>query len=139
MGISLDLKKAHISRFHGDLCAVYTWINEERAMVLVPWRRAGAPWYVVMEPAAYKYDDPRYLATQCKKACEVLGLEPSTPNWVRVATIIHDGLPDLVSMPSAPPITYSKAAYGNMAITAEGKTVAAEEIRVPEQAGATYG
>lgn len=139
MGVSIDLKKAHLSRFHGDICAVYTWIDDDRALVLVPWRRAGAPWYIVKENAAYKYDDPAYLAQQCAKACNVLGLEPSKMNWVRVATIIHEGLPDLCSMPSSPPIEYGPAAYGHMQITTEGKVVASDELRLPVNSGAAYG
>jgi hypothetical protein len=139
MGITIDLKKAHLSRFHGDLCAVYTWVNEERALVLVPWRRKGAPWYIVMENVAYKYDDPEYLATQCQIACEHMGMEPTTANWVRVATIINEGLPDLIKMPDAPPQQFSAASYGAHSMTADGETVAQEDIRVPINEGVTYG
>jgi hypothetical protein len=138
MGVSLDLHKAHLSRQHGDLLAIFTWVNDERAMVLLPSRRMGSPWYVVMESAAFKYDDPGYLARQCVTACNVLGMEPSRPNWVRVATIIHEGLPDLIKMPSAPPATYLSGSYGRMELRADGKAIAGEDIRL-EAEGATYG
>ncbi len=75
MPATLDLRKAHATRQHGDLLAIFTWINDERAMVLVPAYRPGAPWYVVAESASFRYDDPKYVALQCVKACEVLIVE----------------------------------------------------------------
>ena len=110
--VSLDLNKAHLHRQHGDLIVIYTWVNDERAMVLIPTYRKGAAWYIVCESAAWKYDNPRYLAEQSKKAAEVLGMEPSTNNWYKLATVIHDGLPDLCAMPSEPPGQLSKATFG---------------------------
>lgn len=138
MGVTLDLRRAHLSRHHGDILAIYTWVNDERALVLMPAFRKGAPWYIVCESAAFKYDDPTYLATQCVKACEVLGLEPSRANWVRVASIIHEGLPDLIRMPSAPPAEYLRGSMGSMELRADGQTIAGEDIRI-EREGATYG
>jgi len=138
MGVSLDLSKAFMSRQHGDITAIYTWVNDERALVLVPTFRSGAPWYVVMESAAFKYDDATYLARQCVTACNVLGLEPSRPNWVRVASIINEGLPDLIRMPSAPPTEYMRSSMGHMELRVDGQTVAGEDIRI-EKEGATYG
>lgn len=138
MPASLDLRRAHLHRRHGDLLAVYTWVNDERAMVLLPAFRPGAPWYIVLESAAFKYDDPAYLARQCVTACDVLGIEPSRPNWVRVAGIIHDGLPDLVKMPSAPPAEFHRGSYGEMTLRADGQVLAQQDIRI-EREGATYG
>ena len=80
MPACIDLRKSHLHRRHGDLLAIYTWINGERALVLIPSLRPKAPWYVVMESAAYLYDHPSYLARMCVKACEVLGIEPSRAN-----------------------------------------------------------
>lgn len=138
MGAKIDTRKAHLTRYHGDIAAVYTWINDERALVLVPHRRPGAPWYVVMEGAAYKYDDPAYLARQCAVACDVLGLEPSRPNWVRIATIINEGLPDLTRMPSAPLPEYLRGNFGRMAIKADGQMIAEQDIKI-EREGVEYG
>jgi hypothetical protein len=138
MAASIDLRKAHLSRFHGDLMAVYSWIDDERALFLIPHLRKGAPWYIVKESAAYKYDDPKYMARQCAVACDVLGMEPSRPNWVRVASIIHEGLPDLVSMPSAPLPEFHKASYGQVLLREDGKAIGGEEIRLPVE-GASYG
>jgi hypothetical protein len=138
MGVTLDLRRAHLSRYHGDILAIYTWVNDERALVLMPAFRKGAPWYIVCESAAFKYDAPTYLATQCVKACEVLGLEPSRANWVRVASIIHEGLPDLIRMPSAPPAEYLRGSMGAMELRADGQVIAGDDIRI-EREGATYG
>jgi hypothetical protein len=138
MGVSLDLRKSFMSRQHGDITAVYTWVNDERALVLIPTFRKGAPWYIVMESAAFKYDAPAYLARQCATACDVLGLEPSKVNWVRLATIINEGLPDLVRMPSAPPPELMRASVGRMELRADGQPIAGEDIRL-ETEGVSYG
>lgn len=139
MPATLDLSRAHLWRQHGDLLAVYTWMDDERALILIPAFRKGAPWYVVKESAAFKYDDVGYLAQQSAKACDVLGIEPSRPNWSRVATIIHEGLPDLVRMPSAPLPERMRSGIGQMVVREDGKVVAGQDIRLDKQEGATYG
>jgi hypothetical protein len=138
MPATLNLCKAHATRQHGDLLAIFTWINEERAMVLVPAYRPGAPWYVVAESASFRYDNPRYVAAQCVKACEVLGIKPSKENWARVGRIIVDGLPDLVRMPSAPRPEYRPGSFGEMTLRADGKVLAQQDIRL-EREGVAYG
>ena len=45
-------------------------------------------------------------------ACTVLGIEPTAGNALRVATIIHEGLPDLIRMPG-PPLSPLGAALGD--------------------------
>jgi hypothetical protein len=143
MPATLDTRKAHLVRHHGDLVAIYTWINDERALVLVPRYRAGAAWFVVCESAAYTWDDsdPRNIGEVIRKstkACEVLGIEPTPWNCQRVASIIIDGLPDLISMPSAPGPEYYRGSFGRMELRADGTPIAAEDIRV-EKEGVTYG
>lgn len=138
MPASIDTRKAHLVRQHGDLFAIYTWVNDERALVLVPARRPGAPWYIVMESAAFRYDDTAYLARQCVKACDVLGIEPSRQNWVRVATIINEGLPDLVRMPSAPPAEQYAASFGRMELRADGDLILEDDVRLDKE-GVNYG
>lgn len=135
MGVSLDLAKAAFSRMHGDILAIYTWVNDERAMVLLPAHRSvGSPWYIVCESAAFKYDDPRYLAKQSAKAAEVLGMAESQSTWVRIATIIHEGLPDLIRMPSAPIDRKLGASRGQMTMLEDGKPIASEDIRFEKDA-----
>lgn len=138
MGASLDLNKAHRTRQHGDLLAVYTWVNDERALVLIPAYRKNAAWYIVLESAAYKYDNPEYLARQCRIAAEVLGMEPSPNNWFKLANVIIEGLPDLIEMPSEPEALLSRATFGEMKLLENGKLIAGEEIRMPVESGASY-
>jgi len=128
--ISLDTNKAHLVRQHRDITAVFTWVNDERAMVLLPSFRKNAPWYVVMESAAYKYDNPRYLARQSAIAAEVLGMDESTTTWGRIASIIHDGLPDLIRMPSAPDPEFHLASIGHMVLRADGEVIGGQDIRL---------
>lgn len=137
--VSLDLSKAHGHHQYGDLLAIYTWVNDERALVLLPAYRNTTGWYIVCESAAYKYDDNEYLKRQCMKAAEVLGMEPSPNNWFKLAKVIHDGLPELIAMPSAPDQKLSRATYGEMKLLENGKILAGEEIRVPVGGGVSYG
>lgn len=140
MAIQLDPRKAHCVRQHGDVLAIYTWVNDERALVLMPARRAqGSPWFIVCESAAWKYDDPQYLAQQGRKAAEVLGMDETTSTWYRIAKIIHEGLPDLIRMPSAPPLDLGQA-IGEMKLMADGELVGGDEIRLEKDEGAlAYG
>lgn len=142
MGISIDLRKSHLHRKHGDLLAVYTWVNDARALVLIPHMRKGAPWYIVEESAAYLWDDTQpgtsaLVAKKAMHACDVLGIEPTAQNAVRVASIIIDGLPDLIRMPAAPEKEHHQASYGQLLLREDGRAIAGEEIRV-EKEGATY-
>lgn len=139
MGANLDLSKAFLTRQHGDLMAVYTWVDDERSLVLIPAYRKGSAWYILKESAAYKYDDDYYLARQCRTAAEVLGMEPSPNNWFKLASIIIEGLPDLLEMPSAPEREMMRAAIGEMQLRADGALMAQEEIRLEKATGAEYG
>lgn len=127
MGASLNIKNAFKAHQIGEIVYLLTWVNDERALVLMT-RRPKAPWFVVCESAAYKYDDPRYLAMQARKAAEVLGLEYSTGAWYKIAKIIHDGLPDLIRMPSAPATEFDKA-FGQMTLKGDGQVLKQEEMR----------
>ncbi len=142
MSATIDLSKAHLSRVHGDITVIFSWINDERAMVLVPHLRKGAPWFVVMESAAYTWDDEdanniHIVVKKATKACEVLGIDPSPHNCRRIAGLVIDGLPDLIRMPSSPPVEYYKTSFGNMELRADGHVIAAEDIRI-EKEGASY-
>lgn len=138
--LSLDLNKAHLHRQHGDLIVIYTWCDDERAMVLIPAYRKGAAWYIIKDSAAYKYEQSRaYLAKQCAIAADVLGMEPSPNNWMKLATVILDGIPDLIEMPSAPPAEMMREAIGEMHLLADGVKIGGEEIRLESESGAMYG
>lgn len=143
MPATIDTRKAHLTRQHGDITAIFTWVNDERAMVMVPTFRAGAPWFIVMESAAFTWDDENSrnvpeVVRKSMKACEVLGIEPTPTNCRRIAGIVIDALPDLIRMPSSPPKEYHRASFGHMELRADGQALAGEDIRV-EKEGVTYG
>lgn len=127
MGASINIKNAHAAHQYGELIAILTWVNDERALVLMT-GKPKSPWFIVCESASFKYDDERYLAAQSRKAAEVLGLEYSTGAWFKIAKIIHDGLPDLIRMPSAPATEFAKA-FGEMTLKGDGQVLKQEEMR----------
>jgi len=129
MGATLDPRKAHLVRQHGDIIAIYTWVNDERALVLMPaHRKPGSPWFVVCESAAYRYDNPHYLAQQAKKAAEVIGMGETQAAWFKIATIIIEGLGDLIRMPSAPEKELMSAPIGHMEIREDGELMTGRDI-----------
>lgn len=139
MAISLDPRKAHSARVYGDVLCILTWVNDERAIVLMPAkRRHGAPWWILCESAAYKYDEPEYLARAARKAAQVMGLDETTSTWFRIAEIIMNNLMDLIRMPSAPDPEKAKHAIGEMKLMANGELLAGQEIR-PDIEAPTYG
>lgn len=139
MPACIDLEKVHLKRQHGDLLAIYTWIDGERALVIMPAYRVKSPWFVVMESAAYLYDDPRYMAKRCPEAVRFMGMEDNKANWIRLATIINEGLPDLVQMPSEPEWHKAKArVVGATTLTADGQVIKQGDLTVEKQSGAEY-
>lgn len=139
MGAQLDPRKAHKAFVVGDILAILTWVNDERALVLMPAHRAqGAPWFVICESAAYKYDSPEYLARQAAKAAEVMGMDETTKTWYRIADLIMNYLPDLIRMPFAPEPEKMNAAIGEMKLMADGQLLAGSEIRMDKEVP-TYG
>ncbi len=143
MGVSLDLRKAHLSRQYGDITAIFSWINEERALFLIPSFRKGAPWFIVMEPAAHSWrdDNPANIQTAVAKgvkACDVLGIEPSPINVRRIVGIVNDSIADLVRMPSSPPVEYLTPSFGTMQLRGDGQELANRPILIEKQ-GTQYG
>jgi len=139
MSVQLDPRKAHKAHIVGDILVILTWVNDERALVLMPAHRAqGSPWFIICESAAYKYDNPNYLAQQSAQAARVMGMDETTSTWYRVADLILNYLPDLIRMPSAPEPEKMSHAIGEMKLMADGQLVKGEEIRL-EKEGVTYG
>ena len=148
MALELDLRKAHSSRVHGDIVAVLTWVNDARALVLLPAMRKDAGWYIVEESAAYLWNinaidqHERHAALdhanrQAYNACDMLRIEPSKRNRARIITIVTDVMPDLLRMPSAPDAEMIQGALGEMKLMADGKQVGGQDIRL-EKEGVTY-
>lgn len=138
-GITLDTTNCHLIRQHGDIIAAYTWLNDERSLVLIPYRRKGAPFFIVPESRAFEYEDPQQLARSAHMACEVMGMEASRPNWYRIAKIIDEGLPDLIRMPHAKPKEEAKGPnIGEAHLMADGQILHSDLI-TEEKQGMTYG
>lgn len=133
MATTIDTEKAYMSRQHGDITAIYTWVNDERALVLVPTFRKGAPWFIVCESAAYKYDSPFYIKKQGLKACKVLGMEPNDANSYRIGCIIDEGIPDLIRIPTQPEREVTGKKYGELKVMANGTQIGGEDIRVENE------
>lgn len=143
MGATLDLRKAHLSRHYGDLVAVFSWLDEARALFLIPRYRQRAPWFVVLEPAAHEWDDREgknvmQVIARAVKACDVLGIEATPRNARRIVGIVNDAIYELLRMPSSPPVEYQAGSIGSMLLRADGVPLAHEAIRLEDDAVATY-
>ena len=143
MAAEINTRNAHLVRQHRDITAIYSYVNDERALILTPSYRPGAPWFCVLESAAYSWDDsePRNIpqvVRKASKACEVLGLEPTAQNARRVAEIIIDGLPDLIRMPTAKEKEMRAESIGRMQLLADGEVLNEEDIRLEKDSGAEY-
>lgn len=109
---ALDLTRYHHKRKHGDITAVYTWFGEELrpALVLIPTHRQHhektTPCVIPLENA-WKWDehvgDPAGCARTCYAFAGYLGLDPlSSMTLQRIASIIRDGLGELLNIPPKP-------------------------------------
>lgn len=155
----IDTRKAHQTRRHGELTVILSWAHipapedpyaeqdEKRVMYLVATHRAGtkdtpgAPVYVIREANAHLYatsngQPTKALEQTAKHAAHVMGFVTDKA-WVKVATAILESVHELIAMPSAPPHEYLRGSVGRMILSADGKPIAGEDIRV-EKAGVEY-
>lgn len=133
---ALDLTRYWHKQQHGDITAYFTWYgeNDEPALVLVPTYRQHherAVPCVVPLANAWKWDetigDPRGCAQTCYKFADLLGLDKlSSMTCQRIASIIRDGLGDLVSIPPKP--TERRVAADVIITDASGRQRHAEVI-----------
>jgi len=142
MTTSIDLRKAHAHYVRGDLNIVFSWMNDTRAMFLIPVHRAKAPWFVISERAAFEWNDQDQnnridLVYRAGKACDVLGFEPNMANVNRIIGLVNNFMQEFLRMPSAQPPEKTAGTYGRMQLKADGQVVAEEDIRL-EKEGATY-
>ena len=70
-------------------------------------------------------------------ARSVLEIEPTAGNALRVATIIHEGLPELILMPG-PPLAPRGATLGEVALRVDGKPLSGATLHA-EHSGVHYG
>ena len=106
---AIDLTRYQFKRDVGDLTIYGTWVfNEDKdgtepCLVLIPrYRTRGFKPVVVALSAAFKYNDPRYLARVAGPFARSLGFEDGMTVANNIATAIHDHLLDLLKMPNDP-------------------------------------
>jgi hypothetical protein len=132
VSIVLGGPNARFQRVHGDIVASYQYVNDERAMCLWPkHRKSGVTPFIVCDSSAWKYDEPKYLAQQAKVACDLWGFDSS--HWYRIATIIHDGLEDLIRLPPAPEKIITGPSIGDASLILDGQKIAEREVRAGER------
>lgn len=106
---AIDLSRHHFVRHLGDLSIYGSWLfnsdqeAEEPCLVVVPrYQRTGFKPCVVALSAAYKYNDPRYLARVSWEFLNLLGFAQTPTEGHKIASLIHDHLGDLLTMPPSP-------------------------------------
>lgn len=106
---AIDLTRSAFWRDIGDLSIIGTWLyNEDQedtepCLVVIPrYRRVGFKPVVVALSAAFRYNNPRYLAQVAGVFATQLGFVDDLTNARRIATMIHDHLLDLLTMPLDP-------------------------------------
>ncbi len=106
---AIDLSRYQWKRDVHDLTAFGTWLwNEDQedtepAIVIIPrYRLNGAIPVCIALSAAFRYNDPRYLARSAGYFAKKLGFEDSIVTAHRIASLIDDCLGDLLKMPVDP-------------------------------------
>ena len=106
---AIDLSRHHFVRELSDLMIFGTWLynddqeDTEPCLVVIPrYRRDGFKPVVVALSAAYRYNNPRYLAHAASAFAQSLGYKNDLTQARKVATLIYDHLLDLLTMPLDP-------------------------------------
>lgn len=134
---AIDLTRYQFKRDLGDLSIYGTWLwnedqeNHEPALVVLSrYRPRGFKPCVVALSAAYKYNDPRYLAHIAGEFCTILGIEDSMSTAFNVASLIADHLGDLLTMRPNPTDTIVVA---DATISADGRRRSIEIVEYVSQ------
>ena len=108
---AIDLTRTHFRRDIGDLSVFGTWLfnndqeDTEPCLVVMPrYRTIGVRPVVIALSAAFRYNDPRYLARAAGFFASSLGFADTITEARKVATVIHDHLLDLLNMPVDPSV-----------------------------------
>lgn len=106
---AIDLTRYTFKREVGELAIYGSWVynedqeNHEPALIVInglnPKRFKPC---VVALSAAYKYNEPVYMAHVAKEFVHLLGLQDSMTMAFKVAQLIEDSLGDLLTMPPNP-------------------------------------
>lgn len=124
----LDLNLRHFHRQVGDLTVTGTWVGTEEyepAIVLLPAYRHAKPCIIALS-AAFKYDDPRYLAHSARAFGKILGLTDDLATTAKLADLIHESLTDLLKIP---PMPTTEKVVGEVEVqTADGRRTSFDMI-----------
>lgn len=156
-GILIGGKNARFQRVHGDIVASYQYVNGERAMALWPREKKLKPGaFIVCDSAAWRYSPdhpktdwyakdrrgtlltplklvcgPLYLMMMAEQAAFVMGMDNTKPTIIRIATIIAEGLQDLVRLPPERPEddpNFGRKPIGTASLIIGGEKIAEREI-----------
>lgn len=107
---AIDLTRHAFKRELGDIAIFGTWLwnndqeDTEPCLVLIPrYRTMDFKPAVIALSAAFRYNDPRYLARASAVFSTKMGFDDMVTAH-KVATLIYDHLGDLISMPPDPTI-----------------------------------
>lgn len=106
---AIDLTRHAWKRDAGDFSIYGTWVfNEDQedtepCLVVIPrYRTGGLRPVVIALSAAFRYNDPRYLARVTPVFLKMLGFDDGLSKAHALASLIHDHLYDLITMPVDP-------------------------------------
>lgn len=106
---ALDLTRYQWKRDVHDLTVYGTWLynddqeDTEPALVILPrYRSNGSAPIAIALSAAFRYNDPRYLARSAGYFAKKLGFDDNLATAHRIAELILDSLDDLLKMPVDP-------------------------------------
>lgn len=108
---AIDLTRYAWKRELGDVAIFGTWLyNEDQedtepCLVLIPrYRTTGFKPVIIALSAAFRYNNPRYLAQVAGTISQSLGFSDDLTTARKIATLIYDHLGDLLNMPVDPTV-----------------------------------
>lgn len=124
----IDLAQRAFVHRRAEIVAIGTWLHVDGqvrpCMALI---RHGEEWsdltrpFIVTGDTAWRWDetigDAAFSARQCFIACQCLRLTPDQRNIFKIATLVHDLLGDLISIPPFPPSGAPKTVVAEVTIT----------------------
>lgn len=128
---AIDLTRYAFVRQLGDMSLYGTWLmndsqeSTEPCLVVIPSNRTtGFRPAVIALSAAFRYNDPRYLARASSVFARNLGMD-SMVSAHKLANLIFDHLGDLVTMPEDP---QHAIVVGEASITMDGRKRSLEVV-----------
>lgn len=125
-----DITHDRFTQKSGEFMRVYGWQrnedgNDEPVMVIY---RTAYPTHVpfgVPLRTAYRFVDSKHLMACALKALDHFGMLTTRDSAIKLATVIQDGLEDLLDMPPKPNTADARRDEPEALITVDGKEIAA--------------